>query len=165
MNKNLSTKLFLYSTNSWLSFRIAELFYNNKHYVWCTPFFDGDMTASNQFSLPPSSTPKEIGICLTNDIKKQDRHSAKIESIKAGIIRGAGIKLSMGIITADENNEIQEIVNQSGFSDFRPLLYIIPVADVIKNLKVVSVSLRAHPLSEEYILEEMDRNVFDIISL
>ena len=63
-----------------------------------------------------------------------------------------------------ELSEICHIVNQAKIPDFRPLLYIIPTAKVIAELKDVDVFLRAHPLSEEYIIEELDRKHFDIIS-
>jgi hypothetical protein len=165
LKKGLDTKQILYSTNSWLSYRIAEMFYSGKHFVWCTPFFDGDDTPGNLFSIPPSSTPKSIAERLSQDIRQGDRHSSKIDGIKNGIIRGATLKKDAGIISADNVYEITQIVEQSRLEDFRPLVYVIPIAAVKIHLQVVDVSLRAHPLSEEYIISDLDRSLFDIISI
>ena len=88
MTKSIHTQNILYSTNTWLSFKISEIYYLDKHYVWCTPFFDGDNTSKHVFALPPSSTPKDIGQRLQNEIKFGDRHSTKIESNRTGLIKG-----------------------------------------------------------------------------
>lgn len=164
MIKSIDTKNILYSTNTWLAYKISEKFYSNKHYVWCTPFFDGDNTATSLFSLPPSSTPKDIGQELQKQVRRGDRHSTKIESNRQGLIKGAQIKFNIGKITKDELSEIIDIVTQANIPDFRPLLYLIPTVKVISDLKIVDVSLRAHPLSEEYIIEELDGENFDYIT-
>jgi hypothetical protein len=165
MTKSLLTKNILYSANTWLAFRICEKYYSDKHYVWCTPFFDSDSSSKHLFSLPPSSTPKDIGQRLKNEIAMGDRHSPKIEGNRIGLIKGAEINFANGKISDSEFNEIKAIVEQARFQDFRPLLYVIPTVHVINRLKSVDVSLRAHPLSEEYIIEELERQYFDIISL
>lgn len=165
MNNSLLSKNILYSTNTWLSYRICEKYYFDKHYVWCTPFFDGDSSSKHLFSLPPSSTPKDIGQRLKNEILMGDRHSPKIESNKNGLIKGAEINYANGNISDSELNEIKAIVDQARLQDFRPLLYVIPTANVLSQLKNVDVALRAHPLSEEYIIEQLERKYFDIISL
>lgn len=155
----------LYSTNTWLAYRISEFYYSNKHYVWCSPFFDGDDIPKNEFTVPPSSTPKKIGEILADDILYSDRHSDKIKSNKKGLIKGAKIKLEAGLINKNEYEDILKIVDQAPFRDFRPLLYLIPYANVKNQIKKVDVSMRAHPLSEEYIIEELDRKSFDLITL
>jgi hypothetical protein len=147
-----------------LASRISELYYSNKHYVWCTPFFDGENTPRQTFSLPPSSTPRDIGQRLQNEIKLGDRHSTKIELNRNGLLKGAQIKFENGKINKQQLKEITEIVNEARIPDFRPLLYVIPTAKVITKLKSVDVSQRAHPLSEEYIIEELDRKCFDVVS-
>lgn len=148
-----------------MAYRISEFYYSNKHFVWCSPFFDGDEIPKHDFTVPPSSTPKKIGQILADDILYSDRHSDKIGSNKKGLIKGAQIKLELGVINKNEYDDIIKIVNEAQIRDFRPLLYLIPFVNVKHQIKKVDVSDRAHPLSEEYIIEELDRKSFDLISL
>lgn len=157
-------KHFLYSTNTWLANKISERFYSDLHYVWCTPFFDGDNIASNQFTVPPSSTPQDICQRLSNDIRRGDNHSSKIIQNKDGIKRGAEFKCKNGIITEGEKNAIIQIVDNSRLLDFKPLIYVIPYEKVESQLESVKIADRAHPLSDEFIIRELKREDFDIIS-
>lgn len=59
--------------------------------------------------------------------------------------------------------EIAAIVDCSETADFRPLLYVIPYRAVSKQVKQVPVAERAHPLSEEYMIECLPRRYFDMI--
>ena len=154
----------MYSTNTWLANKISEKFYSDLHYVWCTPFFDGDNVASNQFTVPPSSTPLDISQRLSDDIRRRDNHSSKIIQNKNGIKKGAEFKFKHGIITEDEKNAIIQIVDKSMLLDFKPLIYIIPYEKVNHQLESVKIADRAHPLSEEFIIRELKREDFDIIS-
>jgi hypothetical protein len=150
-------RLLLYSINSWLSYKIAEAYFQDVHYVWCSPFFNA--TRIN----PPSSNPIDIYNNLRSDVDGKDRHSSKIEQIRAGIIKGANIKKNHGIITEEQEQEIIEIVNAAEIEDFRPLIYIIPTEKVEKIVKQVSVKYKADKFSQEYIIEELHKNMFDII--
>jgi hypothetical protein len=47
--------------------------------------------------------------------------------------------------------------------DCRPLLYVIPRDKEEDRLKDVEVSQRAHPLSVEYIAEDVRSSEFDVI--
>ena len=99
-----------------------------------------------------------------SDIQQGDRHSAKIKSIKKGILKGAELKAKSGVIDLAQLEEIKKIVKQASIYDFRPILYIIPFAQVASILIKVDVAKRAHPLSDEYIIDGLDRNLFDVIS-
>ncbi len=47
----MSAPLILYSTNTWLAYKIAERFYGDMHYVWCAPFFDSESLPRNFFNV------------------------------------------------------------------------------------------------------------------
>lgn len=151
--------LFLYSINAWLAYKISETYFGNIHYVWCSPFFNA------KFINPPSSNPLEIYNNLKRDVEGKDHHSSKIEQIRAGIIKGASAKRNNGIITKEQEQEIIDIVNAAEIGDFRPLIYVIPVSKVESIVKPVSVKFRADKFSQEYIIEELHKNLFDVIDL
>ena len=96
--------LLLYSTNTWLAYMIAQRFYKQVHYVWCTPHFDSLSVASHDATVPPTSTPREIYRNLFNEVKSGDRHSLKINENKTGICRGAESNRLAGLITGQEEN-------------------------------------------------------------
>jgi hypothetical protein len=100
---------------------------------------------------------------LLEEVKRRDRHSAKIAQNKIGIIRGASVKRSDGIITRAEEKEIVAAVKAAETADFAPLLYVIPYQLVSKKLKLVPVAERAHPLSTEFIIRRLPRRCFDVI--
>jgi len=153
--------LLLYSTGSWLAYKINEHYYNNEHWVWCSPSFDGSITGVN----PPSSTPRVIYRDLWDASTKGDLHSSKILSNKAGIVRGAMEKLKKGLISRKNFKDIQSIVQAAQLHDFIPVLYVIPFTKVASLVKEVKVEDRAHPLSEEFIIRRLPRNRFDILKI
>jgi hypothetical protein len=94
--------LVLYSANTWLAYKIAERFYGNLHYVWCAPFFDPESFPHYQNTTPPSSSPSKICHDLFEVASSGDRHSAKVEENKHGILKGAKEKKKAGIINIIE---------------------------------------------------------------
>lgn len=152
-------RLLLYSINTWLAYKIAEQYYSNTHYVWCSPLFNATNTN------PPSSNPIEIYCSLRKDIEGKDHHSSKIEQNKTGIIKGANIKKSKGIITDSQEQDIIDIVTAAELEDFRPLIYIIPTEKVNTIIKPVSYKFKANKFSHEYIIEELPKPLFDVIDL
>jgi hypothetical protein len=162
MSKN-NQQLVLYSTNTRLAYRIAQVFYGDFHYVWCSPYFDDSNLPKQDINLPSSSTPREIGRTLLREISSGDRHSAKIEQNRKSLVSAAGIKLKDGVIDHSEYLEIKEIIETTELNEFLPLLFVIPYVLVIKLLAKAPVSMRANPLSQEYIIEKLPRAYFDII--
>ena len=160
----MANKLVLYSTNTWLAYRISERYYNDEHYVWCTPYFDPRRSSFNVAAEPPSSSPFEMYRSLSQDVIRGDRHSAKIQENRAGIRRGASVKRQQGVISEAQENEINSIVHLAQHADFRPLMFVIPYSPLVANrLSDVSPEDKAHPLSAEYIIECLPRASFDII--
>jgi hypothetical protein len=153
----------LYSTNTWLAYKIAEDFYRQHHYVWCTPVFDAEQSRHRDSAVPPSSSPLAVYWSLLNDTKRADRHSSRIDLNKAGILRGAGVKRAAGFIDEDQEKRIQAIVRLSERTEFRPLLYVIPLGLVSKRLREPPPEDKAAPLSAEFIIDDLPRAHFDVI--
>lgn len=153
------SRLLLYSVNTWLAYKIAEHYYGNIHYAWCSPYFNSARIN------PPSSNPLEIYTNLRKDVEGKDQHSSKIEQNKTGILKGASIKKSKGVITEAQEQEITDIVAASQLEEFRPLIYIIPTDKVMGYIKPVSYKFKADKFSQEYIIEELSKDCFDVIDL
>lgn len=155
--------ILLYSASTWLAYVIAERYYGGYHYVWCTPHFDPSSVPSINYTVPPSSSPAEIYRNLQEDVRRSDRHSAKIAANKAGILRGVEFKLAAGEITSEQASEIASIVDAAEPQDFKPLIFVVPFMLVEKLLQPVPVNQRAHPLSDEFIIDRLPREKFDVI--
>lgn len=161
----LQEPIVLYSVNTWLAYMIAERYYRGIHYVWCTPHFDPSSEPPLNYIVPPSSSPVEIYRTLRKDISSGDRHSAKIDSNKSGILRGVKAKRSEGVIDHDGEEEITSIIEVSDVNAFRPMCYVIPFCLVRDRARPVPIGERAHPLSPEFKIEALPRNCFDAIGL
>lgn len=155
--------LLLYSTNTWLAYKISKEYYGDVHYTWCSPYFSAKSVPAYDYTNPPSSSPGEIYDMLFADTKRGDLHSARIEANRVGLLHGANKKAAAGVITSRQKKEIYSIVKQAETLNFRPLLYIIPSALVVDMAKEVPVNRRAHPFSVEFVVENLPRSHFDII--
>jgi hypothetical protein len=155
--------LILYSTNTWLAYMIAERYYKREHYVWCTPYFDPSKSGDDDSAVPPSSGPLEVYLSLAQDVARGDRHSAKIDENRAGILRGANAKKKAGVIDEKQEKEIVSIVDNASDRDFKPRMYIIPYSMVADIVREPPPEDKAHPLSAEYIIDRLPRRCFDVI--
>lgn len=158
-----AASLLLYSTNTWLAYKVSKEYYGDLHYVWCSPHFSSQSVPSYDYANPPSSSPSEIYQSLLAEVTRDDLHSVKIEANRVGIMNGANIKEASKTITNRQKREIHSIVKQAERSYFRPLLYIIPFSLVCDRVREVPVKLRAHPFSREFVIEDLPRTCFDII--
>lgn len=158
----------LYSTNTWLAYAIAEKYYNNEHYVWCTPFFSprkpdsGNPTAP---TAPPLSSPLEIYRLLAAEISEPNLPEKTIGINRAGILRGSNLKRQLGEISKEEEEEIFSIVDDAKRADYNPLVYVIPYSEVAGKVREPPPGEKAHPLSAEYIIDRLPRDCFDVIKL
>lgn len=156
----------LYSTNVFLKFLIQQKFRNDEHYVWCSDSFDASTGSRYSASslVAPSANPAEIYRQLKLDIEKQDRHSYKINAQKASLTALAIDWEANGAISSNDKDEIVFMVTNATFNDWRPLLYIIPRGAVAARLKTVPIHQRAS-FGDEFIVEDLRRNEFDVIEL
>jgi hypothetical protein len=155
----------LYSTNSFLKYQIQSIYRGNKHYVWCSEHFDGK--AAPRYSAPsliaPSSNPVEIYRTLKGDVERLDRHSTKINEQKMSFNQRAIDWANNNEITEDQKEEILYLTNQNDFSQWRPLLYVIPVTAAIQGrMRLVPIHQRAS-VTNEYTIADLDVSEFDII--
>lgn len=158
----MSAPLILYSANTLLAYRINQIYYHGRHFVWCNPYFSAS-APSIDVQMPPSSTPSDICRGLFADVSQQDVHSLKIQSNRVGIRTGASSKRNAGQITEEQLLEIEQIVSAAKPADFRPLLYVIPFQLVAEQAKPVPPADRAHPFSQEYIIKDLPRLSFDVL--
>lgn len=154
----------LYSAMTTLAYNINKRYYNDHHYMWCTPYFGSDYF-SPHFTVPPSSSPIEIYNTLKKEVEGSDLHNYKIKLNRKGIRKGADIMLSLGKITSEAHAEIVAITKAANNELFRPLLCVIPRIEVIPYYKKVEIKDKANPLSHEYILSELPHELFDIIKI
>jgi len=155
----------LYSTNSLLAYRISKRYYNDKHYVWASPSFGSRSTQEPLIGNPVSSRPASRYKQLREEVRDTDRHGHLIQEQRLGLRTGAQMKHDQGVISKEQRDEIMAVVDAAEIADFKPLLYVFSLDDVKGVVKKVPVNERAHPLSEEYIIEELPGSMFDILDL
>lgn len=160
----MKAPLLLFSCCSKLAYSIAEKHYDGFHYAWCSPFFDVSELAQLDQYNPPSSNPKDIYHVLQNDVQKKDLHSSAIRRNRLGIRNGIDVKERDGIITNDNSDFLREWVDKAETSEFTPLLLIMPYKKVAKIVKEVPMRDRAHPLSQEYLIDKLPSNFFTAIN-
>lgn len=161
----MNHKRIYYSCCTSLAYFICERYYGQHHYVWCTPYFDPSSRMSQNNCVPPTSNPRDIYWSLKKEVEAGDMHSSKVSSTRRNIQNGADAKLRAGMINAGTHTEILEVVLRAELHDFRPLLLVIPGLPVCRLLRPVPVSQRAAALSEEFLIENLPRKLFDAIEL
>ncbi len=154
----------LYSTNTTLAYRISRRYYDDLHYVWCTPDFGSPDSTSDLTDNPPTSQALHRYNSLKDEVQGGDLHGPYISLNKTGIMKGAEIKYSKGTIDLKQRDEIISVVNIAPINEFLPLVYVMVYDEVKGLLKSVEVTDRARPTSEEYIIEELPSYRFNIIS-
>jgi len=146
-----------------LAWAISNEYYGGRHWIWCSPFFRPNGSAPAAF--PPSAIPGAIYDRLFEDVTHGDRHSAWIAKNKVGLSKGAQCKEDEKAITPAQKAEILAIVDAAQISDFKPVLYVVPYDRVKSELRSVPPSQRAHPMSVEFIIEELTSAAFDRIDV
>lgn len=158
--------ILLYSTNVYLKYYIQNEYSDGHHYVWCSENFDsaalGRYTPGSK--TPPSSNPADIYRSLRDAVANQDRGDLKIQSQKSSFIARAVEWEKAGKITNDEKQELTYMVEHAGWDDWRPLIYVIPRADVETRLALVPAAKRAG-FGREYTLQDLHSDDFDIIEI
>ncbi len=97
------------------------------------------------------------------EVARGDRHSAKIKENRSGILRGVDAKRRAGVINPDQEAAIVNIVEHAESRDFWPLIYVIPYAGVVHVMREPPPDDKAHPLSAEFIIDALPRQMFDVI--
>ncbi|WP_092275023.1 MULTISPECIES: hypothetical protein [unclassified Duganella] len=161
----MNSKRIYYSCSTRLSYEICQLYYGQLHYAWCAPFFDAESSFSPHNCVPPSSNPRAIYWSLKKEIDAGDWHSRKIKGLRKGMLNGAALKLNAGIINRSQHQEIVRTIKRSQLIAFSPLMFVIPVEPLAGRFVFASMQLRANPMSEEYIITDLPRDLFDAFEL
>jgi hypothetical protein len=161
----MASHLILYSTSTRVACMINRRYYGDEHYVWCSPYFKTENVPRFAASAPPTAMPGTIYERLLQDVKAGDKHSPSVDQNRLGIRRGADAKMSSGVISSAQRDEILEIIEADDIQQFKPLIYVIPYDRVVGMVAGIPVSKRAHPLSDEYLIERLPGRLFDIIEL
>jgi hypothetical protein len=157
--------LLLYSTNTYLKYRIHRDFFNDIRYVWCSPEFDSSVL--NRYArgaaTPPSSDPKTIYTELSEAARRSDEHASKITSQKVILTALAEDAFTKGRLTETDRDELVAIVKRATFADWRPLLYVIPcTSEVAARATLVPRDKRASH-EEEFIISDLQRSEFHLL--
>jgi hypothetical protein len=159
----MTTPLLLFSTNTYLKFRIQEN-YREQHYAWCSTAFSAN--ALDKYALgagtPPSSDPASIYRDLCDAIDRTDEHNAKINSQRATLLALAVDWFDAGFISANQRDDISMTISKAVFSHWRPLLFVIPYALVAARVQEVPRDKRAS-MEPEYIVPDLKRYEFGIV--
>jgi hypothetical protein len=158
----MSEPLVYYSTNTLLAYNISQKYYRQKHFVWCTPHFE-PWTGADEYTVPDSSSPKQIFKDLYKAVCSMDKHNLNIRSNRLGLRRGVAAKRETGMINDEQAKEILAEIKQAESGFFRPFLYVIPYLLVKDMIIELPPRERANPLSVEYKILELPRDCFDRI--
>lgn len=153
----------LYSVGTVLSYEVAHEYFERYHYVWCCPYFSAPRDSF--LKMPRSSVPAEIYRELLKDVQGTDMHSTKIDAIRIGLTRGANQKFEAGVISVEKRDEVLQVINRAPIELFRPLLYVIPYANVVDIIQEVSIDKRAAVMSQEYLIPQLHEDHFDVMEL
>ena len=156
--------LLLWSTNTHLKYRIQQTFFGGRHYVWCSPAFEG--AALPRYAIgsgqPPSSDPASIYRTLHHVAKTADQGDAKVLSQKR-TLKALAVKWAKdGLIDDGAKNEILAMVKLAQPLDWRPLIYVIPFAPVEARVGLVPRDRRASH-EPEYIIPDLADGEFNLI--
>jgi hypothetical protein len=157
--------LLLFSTTTFLKFRIQQDF-RGEHFAWCSPTFSAETL--NKYSLgsgtPPSSDPASIYRDLCDAVRRTDEHNPKINDHIKTLLALAVEWHNGGLITAAKRDDITMIVTKVPFSQWRPLIFVIPYAGVTGRVEEVPRDKRAS-MEPEYIIRDLRRHEFEIVEL
>jgi hypothetical protein len=158
-----SEPLILYSTNTHLKYRIQED-YLREHYVWCSPAFDAAKLGRYALGAgtPPSSDPASIYRSLYRAVVGCDDHDPKIAEQRKGLLGLAVQWFTAGQISERARDDIIAMVTNARFSEWRPLVFLIPYHLVASRVVEVERARRASP-EPEYIIPNLKPGEFDII--
>lgn len=161
----MKSPIILWSVNTELAWIINVKYYNDVHWVWCTPDFGSSVSTGNLLNNPPSAQALKIYRALDEAAKGSDRHSPAISGNRMGLRRGVESKYAEGIIGESQRDDINYIIEETECIGFKPLIYVIPYEKVKDMVSTVAVEATASPYSTEYVIEELPGDMFTYIRL
>jgi hypothetical protein len=157
------TPLVLYSTNTLLKYKIQRD-YRKEHHVWCSPIFEAAKVGRyvRGAGTPPSSDPASILRALHRAVTDADDHDTKIADQKKVLLGLAVQWFNASLISDAAQQEIAAMVTAARFTDWKPLLFVIPYHAVASRVAEVARARRASS-EPEYIVPDLKPDEFDII--
>jgi len=157
--------ILLWSAGAFLKYQIQERYYR-QHYCWCSPVFEA--ASLGRFDIgaeqAPSSDPATIYRQLHAAVTRPDGHDPKIASYKKSMRAIAIQKHSQGLLSEDDRNDIIAMVQKSPARNWRPVMYVIPYAQVADRVQRVPMSQRAGN-ELEYIIPDLTISEFHLIEM
>jgi hypothetical protein len=157
---------FLYSTNPWIKFDIYQRYRGQRHWVWCSDFYDSRKYYLHVGSghMPPSSNPAEIYENLrASTLERPDLHCPTIARVKLNLQQRALEWVADGSLSFGDGQDIVYQLDHAVLADWRPLLYVIHRASVAPRLVEVPPDKRANPISPEWTLSDLAPDEFDVL--
>lgn len=158
--------MLLYSTNPYIKYYLNEEFRNGKHYVWCSPYYDGGKRdfLNPSARTPPSSNPASLYERYRSAVERGDSNDPKINSQKATIKDLAVQWFQNNSISNQEKENIVYLVENGNFGElWTPLIYIV-VRSKVDDGRIQKVPKeRCAGLADEYIIEDLQHDEFQII--
>ena len=131
----------LYSTNPWFATQIADKYRGGVYLAWVCECFDSSKAppSSAASHIAPSSNPRSIYQRLREDCEAEEGHSELIKGYRKTFIRLARAWSADGSITNDHCDEIIATVKSPSWKIWRPVLYVIPRADIERAGRLNSI--------------------------
>lgn len=161
----MSSQSILYSVNTKLAYKINQRYYQDVHWVFCTPCW-GCTGLEPEIDLNPvSSRPLSIYRGFQEAVDSGDRNNPWIEKNRAGLRRGAEKRLQDGLIDPAQRDDILTAVEGAEVPWFKPLVYIM-VQDEVRDLMrpATAAEKGRNDLSVEYIIDRLPRDAFKLQS-
>src|SRR5437868_2448817 len=132
----------LYSTNCWFAHQIAVQYRHQRHFVWCSEYYDPTTAPSGSAAsaIAPSSSPKGIYDTLHGDCAREDGHSSLIRGYRKTFKALATQWLSAGEITKLQHDGIVAAVKSHSWKIWRPFLFVIPREKIEQAGRLQSVA-------------------------
>jgi hypothetical protein len=156
---------FLYSTNPWIKFDIYQRYRGERHWVWCSDFYDARKYYLHRGAgrMPPSSNPAEIYENLKASVDRPDFHCPTIVRVQLSLKERALEWVKDGSLTHIDAQDIIYQLDHAAITDWRPLLYVVHRASVESRLVEVPPDKRANPTSMEWTLADLAPPEFDVL--
>ena len=154
----------LFSCNHQVKYDIQQQYADERHYVWCSPFYDKTMESGISSRVGASSDPHQImRHMMTAIFPDPDDHLGVIADRRETLRDLAADWWADGRIDELEAEEIYRVTEGLNVEAWRPLLYVIPVTDSIRARLVTVPPAERSSFGGEYKIEDLHRSEFSVI--
>lgn len=168
-----------FSTQTRLAMLINSVYYNERSFVWCTPFFDGVLPMGG--SMPQTSSPLRLArswaaIAAGGDVgpmpsvpekfrPKGAKVPGAVQSHRAGLKTGVTAKRKGNVINDETRDQLVEVIDHMQAAMFSPLLLLIPGSVVAERATASSPLHHSHNVSIETCITDLAPGEFECFDL